>query len=163
MTEIKPHAAHWGYFDAVVENGRVTGIRPFGPDPFPGALIESVPDAVHAAARIDRPHVRKGWLEGRRRGHLRGGDPFVPVSWDQATRLLAEETARVRAEHGPTAIYGGSYGWSSAGRYHHAKTQCSVSSASVAATPPRSPPIPTPRRRPCCRISSAPMRCCWDG
>jgi biotin/methionine sulfoxide reductase len=123
MTEIKPHAAHWGYFDAVVENGRVTGIRPFGPDPFPGSLIESVPDAVHAAARIDRPHVRKGWLEGRRRGHLRGGDPFVPVSWDQATRLLAEETARVRAEHGPTAIYGGSYGWSSAGRYHHAKTQ----------------------------------------
>ncbi|MCO6416907.1 molybdopterin-dependent oxidoreductase [Siccirubricoccus sp. KC 17139] len=123
MTEIKPHAAHWGYFDAVVEDGRVTGVRPFGRDPFPGSLIQAVPDAVHSAARIDRPHVRKGWLEGKRRGVLRGGDPFVPVSWDRVTRLLAEETARVRAEHGPTAIYGGSYGWSSAGRYHHAKTQ----------------------------------------
>jgi biotin/methionine sulfoxide reductase len=123
MTELKPHASHWGFFDAVVEGGRVTGVRPFGPDPFPGSLIESVPDAVHAASRIDRPYVRKGWLQGRRRGHLRGGDPFVPVSWDRVTRLLAEETARVRAGHGPTAIYGGSYGWSSAGRFHHAKTQ----------------------------------------
>ena len=123
MTEIKPHASHWGYFDAVVENGRVVGVRPFGPDPAPGSLIGSMPDVVHAPSRIDRPHIRKGWLEGRRRGHLRGGDPFVPVSWDQATRLLAEETARIRSEHGPTSIYGGSYGWSSAGRYHHAKTQ----------------------------------------
>ncbi len=123
MTEIKPHASHWGYFDAVVEGGRVTGVRPFGPDPFPGGLIEAVPDVVHAACRIDRPHIRRGWLEGRRRGHLRGGDPFVPVSWDEATRILAGETSRIRAEHGATSIFGGSYGWSSAGRYHHAKTQ----------------------------------------
>ena len=123
MTEIRPHASHWGYFDAVVEDGRVVGVRPFGPDPFPGSLIEAVPDVVHASCRIDRPYIRQGWLEGRRRGHLRGGDPFVPVSWDRVTRLLAEETRRVRTEHGPTAIYGGSYGWSSAGRYHHAKTQ----------------------------------------
>ncbi|MFC7551803.1 hypothetical protein ACFQU7_05075 [Pseudoroseomonas wenyumeiae] len=28
MAEIKPHAAHWGSFDAVVENGRVIGVRP---------------------------------------------------------------------------------------------------------------------------------------
>ena len=123
MTVAVPHAAHWGFFDAVVEDGRVTGVRSFGPDPFPGSLIQSVPDAVHSPARIDRPHIRKGWLEGRRRGHARGGDPFVPVSWDRVTRILAEETARIRAEHGPTAIYGGSYGWSSAGRFHHARTQ----------------------------------------
>ena len=123
MTIVKPHAAHWGFFDAVVEDGRVTAVRPFGADPAPGRLIESVPDAVHSPARIDRPYVRKGWLEGRRRGHPRGGDPFVPVSWDRVTRILAEETARIRAEHGPTAIFGGSYGWSSAGRFHHARTQ----------------------------------------
>jgi biotin/methionine sulfoxide reductase len=123
MTEIKPHASHWGYFDAVVEGGRVTGVRPFGPDPFPGSLIQAVPDVVHAACRIDRPYIRRGWLEGRRRGHLRGGDPFVPVPWDEVTRILAEETSRIRAEHGATSIFGGSYGWSSAGRYHHAKTQ----------------------------------------
>ncbi|MDB5415118.1 MAG: Asp-tRNA(Asn)/Glu-tRNA(Gln) amidotransferase GatCAB subunit [Rubritepida sp.] len=123
MTEIKPHAAHWGFFDAVVENGRLTGVRPWAQDPVPASLIESVPATVHSAARIDQPYIRKGWLEGRRRGHLRGGDPFVPVSWDKVTRLLAEETARTRAEHGNSAIYGGSYGWSSAGRFHHAKSQ----------------------------------------
>ena len=123
MTVIKPHASHWGYFDAVVENGRVTSVRPFAHDPEPGALIGATPDIVHAACRIDRPYVRKGWLEGKRRGHLRGGGPFVPVSWDRATRLLAEEVRRTRAEHGDAAIYGGSYGWSSAGRLHHARTQ----------------------------------------
>ncbi|TCH97044.1 Asp-tRNA(Asn)/Glu-tRNA(Gln) amidotransferase GatCAB subunit C [Roseococcus sp. SYP-B2431] len=123
MTEIKPHAAHWGFFDAITENGRLVGVRPFAQDPVPATLIESVPATVHSEARIDRPHVRKGWLEGRRRGHLRGGDAFVPVSWDHAIRLVAEETARIRAEHGDAAIYGGSYGWSSAGRFHHAKSQ----------------------------------------
>ncbi len=123
MTEIKPHAAHWGFFDAITENGRLIGVRPFAQDPVPASLIESVPATVHSAARIDRPHIRKGWLEGKRRGHLRGGDPFVPVSWDRAIRLLAEETVRTRAEHGDAAIYGGSYGWSSAGRFHHAKSQ----------------------------------------
>ncbi len=123
MTEIKPHAAHWGAFDALVERGRLVGVRPFSRDPSPGPLIEAVPDAVHAACRIDRPHIRKGWLEGKRRGHPRGGDPFVPVSWDRAVRLVAEETRRVRAEHGHASIFGGSYGWSSAGRFHHARSQ----------------------------------------
>jgi biotin/methionine sulfoxide reductase len=123
MTEIKPHAAHWGFFDAVTEGGRVVGVRPFAQDPVPASLIESVPATVHSPARVDRPYIRKGWLEGRRRGALRGGDAFVPVSWDKVTRLLAEETARTRAEHGDAALYGGSYGWSSAGRFHHAKSQ----------------------------------------
>ncbi len=123
MTEIKPHAAHWGAFDAVVEKGRVVGVRPFGRDPFPGTLIQSIPDAVHGKARIDRPYVREGWLKGGRRGSARGGDAFVPVSWDQAIRLVAEETARIRGEYGHPSILGGSYGWSSAGRYHHARTQ----------------------------------------
>ena len=123
MTEIKPHAAHWGSFDAVVRDRRVVGVQPFARDPFPGSLIEAVPDIVHAPCRIDRPHIRKGWLEGRRRGALRGGDAFVPVSWDRAVRLVADEVRRVRAEHGPTSIFGGSYGWSSAGRFHHARSQ----------------------------------------
>jgi biotin/methionine sulfoxide reductase len=123
MTEIRPHAAHWGAFDAVVRDGRLVEARPFARDPFPGTLLQSMPDAVHSAARIDRPYVREGWLKGGRRGSARGGDSFVPVSWDQAIRLVAEESARVRAEHGSASILGGSYGWSSAGRYHHARTQ----------------------------------------
>jgi biotin/methionine sulfoxide reductase len=34
-------------------------------------------------------------------------------------RLVAEELLRVRGTHGNAAIYGGSYGWASAGRLHH--------------------------------------------
>ena len=123
MTEIKPHSSHWGAFEAVVEAGQVVAARPFARDPFPGSLLDSVPDAVHSQARIDQPYVRAGWLKGGRRGSERGGDAFVPVPWDQAIRLVAEETARIRAEHGHASILGGSYGWSSAGRYHHARTQ----------------------------------------
>ncbi|WP_188590778.1 molybdopterin-dependent oxidoreductase, partial [Achromobacter denitrificans] len=37
--------------------------------------------------------------------------------------LLARELARVRDRHGPEAVFGGSYGWSSAGRFHHAQSQ----------------------------------------
>ena len=118
-----PHASHWGAFDALIEEGRVVAVRPFARDRFPGRLIESVPDIVHSRARIDRPYVRAGWLRGARAGKLRGDEAFVPVSWDEAIRLVAGEIDRVRREHGNTAIFGGSYGWSSAGRFHHARTQ----------------------------------------
>ena len=123
MTEIKPQSSHWGAFEAVVENGRFVAARPFARDPFPGSLLASMPDVVHAKVRVDQPYARAGWLRGERRGSSRGGDDFVPLPWDTAIRLVAEETARVRAEHGAASILGGSYGWSSAGRYHHARTQ----------------------------------------
>jgi biotin/methionine sulfoxide reductase len=118
-----PHAAHWGAFTALVEDGRMTGVKPFARDPNPGAMIEAMPSLLHAPCRIDRPYARQGWLEGRRAGHARGGDKFVPLDWDRAIRLVAEETQRVRAEHGAPSVFGGSYGWASAGRFHHARTQ----------------------------------------
>ncbi|RZA14337.1 MAG: Asp-tRNA(Asn)/Glu-tRNA(Gln) amidotransferase GatCAB subunit C, partial [Lysobacteraceae bacterium] len=37
--------------------------------------------------------------------------------------MLAAHIERVRGEHGNAAIFGGSYGWSSAGRFHHAQSQ----------------------------------------
>lgn len=124
MTELYPHAAHWGAFTAEVADGRLVAARPFPGDPNPPALLASIPDAVHAPTRIDRPYVRRGWLNGDRRGGTpRGGEPFVPVDWDTAVRLVAEEVARVRDAHGPASLFGGSYGWASAGRFHHARTQ----------------------------------------
>jgi biotin/methionine sulfoxide reductase len=66
--------------------------------------------------------VRRGWLEHRDRT-ARGNDEFVELSWPAAIELVAGELRRVAAEHGNAAIFGGSYGWSSAGRFHHAKTQ----------------------------------------
>jgi biotin/methionine sulfoxide reductase len=68
--------------------------------------------------------VRKGWLDhGPGSGKGRGHEPFVPVPWDKALDLVAGEIARVRRDHGPQSIMGGSQGWSSAGIFHEARVQ----------------------------------------
>jgi biotin/methionine sulfoxide reductase len=124
MSELKQHVAHWGAFNSIVQDGRILAVQPLARDPDPSPIIHGTAAAVHAANRIDRPYVRKGWLEGDRSGGtLRGAESFVPLDWDAAVRLVADELARVRGEHGAASVFGGSYGWSSAGRFHHAKTQ----------------------------------------
>jgi biotin/methionine sulfoxide reductase len=117
-----PSSSHWGAFRAVVENGRVVGTRPFERDPHPNELVTGLPAAVHAPSRVQRPFVRKGWLDGSSDGSGRGREPFVPVDWPTALDRIAAELTRVRTMHGNAAIFAGSYGWSSAGRVHHAKT-----------------------------------------
>ncbi len=71
--------------------------------------------------------VRRGWLTAKGRpqgrGAERGRDDFVAVTWPEAARLVAGEIARVSRDHGNAAIFGGSYGWASAGRFHHAQSQ----------------------------------------
>ncbi|MGB5869981.1 MAG: molybdopterin-dependent oxidoreductase, partial [Albidovulum sp.] len=57
------------------------------------------------------------------RTDLRGIDAFVEVGWDKANALIAAELDRVRRTCGNQAIFGGSYGWASAGRFHHAQSQ----------------------------------------
>lgn len=119
------HSSHWGAFSAEVEDGRLVSVQPFAKDPDPSPLIRSIPEAVHDESRVARPSIRKGWLDhgpGGNRG-ARGAEPFVEVPWDEALDMVADEIGRVRHAHGNDAIFGGSYGWSSAGRFHHAKTQ----------------------------------------
>jgi biotin/methionine sulfoxide reductase len=69
--------------------------------------------------------VRSGYLAHGRSSDCsgRGVEPFVPVSWDKAIDLAADALRHTMSEHGPDGIYGGSYGWSSAGRFHHAQSQ----------------------------------------
>ena len=50
-------------------------------------------------------------------GTLRGSEPFVPMDWDTAVTLVAQELARVRQAYGAASVFGGSYGWASAGRF----------------------------------------------
>ena len=114
-----PSLAHWGAFTALVENGRVVGCEPFARDPAPSAMLDAIPAMVHSPLRIARPAIRKGWRAGRPRT---GSDEFQEIPWDEALDLVAEELARVRDHHGAAAIFGGSYGWSSAGRLHHARS-----------------------------------------
>ncbi len=69
--------------------------------------------------------VRAGYLERGAAGDggLRGKEAFVPVSWDEALDLAAGALKKVINEYGNEAVFGGSYGWASAGRFHHAQSQ----------------------------------------
>lgn len=120
-----PSLSHWGAFTAVVENDRLVACEPFPFDPDPSPIVQSMPEMVHSPLRVQKPAVRKSWLRERHGsdGRLRGQEPFVEVSWEEALQLIHEELTRVRSEHDDTSIFGGSYGWSSAGRVHHARTQ----------------------------------------
>jgi biotin/methionine sulfoxide reductase len=114
--------AHWGVYEVEMAGGEAIALRPFrdDPDPSPIGLHMLAPELDRL--RIRRPAVRQGWLEGRAR-QGRGCEPFVEVSWDTALDLAAGELQRVIREHGNRAVFGGSYGWSSAGRFHHAQSQ----------------------------------------
>ena len=117
--------SHWGAYRVTVLNGRVTGMHPFEADPDPSPIGPAMVDLLDDPLRITAPAVRKGWLEGGpdSSGDHRGKDEFVEVSWDEATKLVANELKRVKADHGNRAIFAGSYGWASAGRFHHAQGQ----------------------------------------
>ena len=119
-----PSLSHWGAFTAIVTDDRVSACEPFPLDPAPSPMLAAIPAMVHSDLRVARPAVRAGWLRDRERSDrsLRGREAFVEVGWDTALRLVAEELARVRHEHGAGGIFGGSYGWASAGRLHHART-----------------------------------------
>ena len=67
--------------------------------------------------------MRRSWLDHGPGAatERRGAEPFVAVSWDEAERLVAAEIERVRRTHGNASIFAGSYGWGSAGQFHHAQ------------------------------------------
>ncbi len=119
------HSAHWGAFTGEVRDGRLVQVAPFETDPNPTPILQGMPEALYHKCRVAEPMVRKGWLENGPGGNreARGGEPFVPVAWNRALELVSAELARVKRDHGNEAIFGGSYGWASAGRFHHAKTQ----------------------------------------
>ena len=118
-------SAHWGTYRARVGNGRVQELLAFEEDKDPSPIGHGIIDVQHGPTRIDAPMVRKSWLEGGpgHRPDLRGIDPFVEVTWETANQLVAKELDRVRSNYGNSSIFGGSYGWASAGRFHHAQSQ----------------------------------------
>jgi|LNFM01.1.fsa_nt_gb biotin/methionine sulfoxide reductase len=119
------HGSHWGAFNAIVENGRLVGVEPTERDTNPSPILRGMPDALYHGSRVTRPAIRKSWLAKgfKAGGKDRGAEPFVEVPWDEALDIVASELKRVKAAYGNEAIFAGSYGWSSAGRFHHAKTQ----------------------------------------
>lgn len=111
----------WGAYTVTSDGREITSVEPLPHDPDPSPIGRSVPAVTRS--RVIRPAVRKGWLDNGPGGGGRGRDPFVEVDWDTALDLVSTELDRVRSEFGNQAIYGGAYGWSSAGRFHHAQSQ----------------------------------------
>ncbi|MDV6208274.1 molybdopterin guanine dinucleotide-containing S/N-oxide reductase [Rhodococcus erythropolis] len=116
--------SHWGMFTAESVAGEVTAVHPYEGDSNPSPMLGNLAGSVRSRARVSGPAVRRGWLEnGPGPSDRRGADEFVSVSWDELTELLSRELRRVVDTHGNNAIFGGSYGWASAGRFHHAQSQ----------------------------------------
>ncbi len=116
-------ASHWGVGIATVQDGKVADVQGHPSDPVTSKINTNIVGSLHGAARVLRPAIRKSWLTGNAHAVPRGRDSFVEVSWDHALDLIAKELTRVRQTHGNKAIFAGSYGWSSAGRFHHAQSQ----------------------------------------
>ncbi len=116
--------AHWGAFSVEADDGRVVAVRPHPADPDPSPLLGNVADAARGAARVRCPAVRRGWWEdGPGPSAGRGADEWLAPGWDAVLDRVAAELRRVRDDFGPDAVYAGSYGWASAGRFHHAQSQ----------------------------------------
>lgn len=119
-----PQLTHWGMFDAQTDGGEISAATSINCDEDPSPLTGNLPGSVRHRSRIESPAVRRGWLEhGPGPDSRRGSDSYVPVEWDEVVGLLAGELNRVSTTYGCSSIFGGSYGWSSAGRFHHAQSQ----------------------------------------
>jgi len=120
-----PTSTHWGNYQAEKRDGRLHAIHPTEHDTDPSPIGRSLLDSQDPGCRVARPCVRRGYLEKQWRsdGSMRGVEPFVAVPWDEALDLAAQALKRVVDEHGNESIFGGSYGWAGAGRFHHSQSQ----------------------------------------
>jgi biotin/methionine sulfoxide reductase len=124
VSDLRPTTSHWGAFAVRVDDDAIVDIVAHPADPCPSPLLGNVAGALRHHSRVTRPAIRRGWLtDGPGPSGRRGSDEFVDVGWDEVLELLAAELARVRHDHGNEAIFGGSYGWASAGRFHQAQGQ----------------------------------------
>ena len=108
------HASHWGPFEAVVRDGRITEIVPvieLDKQPTDMMMLGTV-DRVYDETRILYPMVRKsyldGWQSGDTKPELRGQEEYVQVDWDTALALTANAIVKTIEEHGNQAIFSSS-------------------------------------------------------
>ena len=123
--KLTPTSTHWGNYLLETRDGRVTGVRHYAADKNPTPIGQSLLDAQDTDCRVPAPMVRQGYLQARWHGDGtgRGREPFVRVDWNTALDLAADALKHAINQSGNASIYGGSYGWASAGRFHHAQGQ----------------------------------------
>ena len=120
-----PTCTHWGNYRVETDGEQLLSVEAYEVDKEESPIGQSLLDALDDGARVPCPMVRAGYLEKGRGsdGAGRGSEPFVPVSWETALNLAADALQDTHREYGPNAVYGSSYGWASAGRFHHAQSQ----------------------------------------
>jgi biotin/methionine sulfoxide reductase len=118
------HGSHWGSYSVEADGDTITRVRPHDDDGDPSPLLANIAATAHSPARVLRPTVRRGWWEdGPGDGRRRGADQWLEVSWPEVLARLGGELRRVVDTYGHSAVYAGSYGWASAGRFHHSQSQ----------------------------------------
>ena len=118
-------ASHWGVAEISRGADGAPHLRPFSRDPDPSGIGFDRLGQELERMRIRRPAVRRSFLKDGHRDaeRMRGREPFIEIGWDEALDLVASEIDRIRRDYGNASIFGGSYGWASAGRFHHAQSQ----------------------------------------
>ena len=122
---VVPTATHWGNYKVRVNDGVIQAIDHYPQDLDHTPLAKNLLSAQDGDVRVRAPVVREGYLKDPEAytGDKRGKETFVEVGWDRALDLATEALERTIDQHGNRSIYGGSYGWASAGRFHHAQSQ----------------------------------------
>ena len=133
--KIKTTSAHWGSYYPKVKNKKLISLEPYEKDENPSLISEGMIDAVNDKLRIQNPCVRSGWyhdylnesennnIASDRAREKRGNDEFIEISWAEAIDIISKELNRVKTKFTNKSIFAGSYGWASAGRFHHAQSQ----------------------------------------
>ena len=117
-------STHWGTYKFSVDENNKIKLDNWELDSSPTEFGLGLVDAANDKLRIKQPYVRKGWLDNNCKSDgNRGRDDFIPISWEKAFELASKELLDTKKAFGNSAIFAGSYGWASAGRFHHAKSQ----------------------------------------
>lgn len=125
MTRLRQTATHWGnYLAGPGSDGGLT-VVPDDRDPYPSPIGRSLAALQDPDHRIAEPAIRLGYYRNGAASDttLRGQEPFVEVGWDEALDITAAALRSARTRGGNRAVYGGSYGWAGAGRFHQAREQ----------------------------------------
>ena len=97
------------------KDGAVIGVERLKQDRSADRLLAAMPDRLYSQSRIRAPMVRRDFLRRRENSDRtqRGSNDFVEVSWDDATRLVADELKRVKEEYGNASLHRGKSSWAS--------------------------------------------------
>jgi len=71
----------------------------------PGIYYMSYKKRVYSENRVRWPLKRVDWdPKGERNPQNRGKSPYIRISWDEATQIVADEILRIKKEYGMSAI-----------------------------------------------------------